>query len=120
LKYTSGLLSRGEVTLAKFAVAKFKIAPSPVNEVREFSWLFSKEIKLRRQAHCVERHFKVAKYLDCPGEINYAIVIPKRSFKDVRRKLLKENVNLKKVSVFNPDSDRFQENGVFISLSFLL
>ncbi|MDR0820065.1 MAG: DUF374 domain-containing protein [Endomicrobium sp.] len=88
--------------LVKLAGAKFKIASSSTNGMREFSWLFSKEIKSRREAHCVERHFEVAKYLDCPSEINYAIVIPERSFKNVREKLLKENVNLKKMIGIHP------------------
>ncbi|GHT09949.1 hypothetical protein AGMMS49532_09050 [Endomicrobiia bacterium] len=75
--------------LVELAGAKFKIASSSINGMKEFSWLFSKEIKSRREVHCVERHFEVAKYLDCHSGINYAIVISERSFKNVRKKLLK-------------------------------
>lgn len=75
--------------LVKLAGAKFKIASSSINGMKEFSWLFSKEIKSRREVHCVECHFEVAKYLDCHSGINYAIVISERSFKNVREKLLK-------------------------------
>ncbi|MDR1940730.1 MAG: DUF374 domain-containing protein [Endomicrobium sp.] len=54
----------------KFANAKYKIASSSTNGMREFSWLFSKEIKTPQAMHCVERHFAVAKYLgaDCKPE----------------------------------------------------
>ncbi|GHT06690.1 hypothetical protein AGMMS5026_05450 [Endomicrobiia bacterium] len=75
--------------LVKLAGAKFKIASSSINGMKEFSWLFSKEIKSRREVHCVERHFEVAKYLDCHSGINYAIVISERSFKNVRKKTVK-------------------------------
>ncbi|MDR3112985.1 MAG: DUF374 domain-containing protein [Endomicrobium sp.] len=47
----------------KFANARYKIASSSTNGMREFSWLFSKEIKTPQTMHCVERHFAVAKYL---------------------------------------------------------
>jgi lipopolysaccharide heptosyltransferase II len=83
--------------LVKLAGAKFKLGSSSTNGMREFSWLFSKEIKSNGNHHCVERHFKVAKYLDCSDEINYPIHIPEESFRSVRNKLLKENVNLEKI-----------------------
>ncbi|MDR2645226.1 MAG: DUF374 domain-containing protein [Endomicrobium sp.] len=83
--------------LVKIAGAKFKLGSSSTNGMREFSWLFSKEIKSKGNRHCVERHFKVAKYLDCSDEINYPIHIPEESFRRVRDKLLKENVNLEKI-----------------------
>jgi lipopolysaccharide heptosyltransferase II len=83
--------------LVKLAGAKFKLGSSSTNGMREFSWLFSKEIKSNGSRHCVERHFKVAKYLDCSDEINYPIHIPEESFRSVRDKLLKENVNLEKI-----------------------
>jgi lipopolysaccharide heptosyltransferase II len=82
--------------LVNLAGAKFKLGSSSTNGMREFSWLFSKEIKSINH-HCVERHFKVAKYLDCSDEINYPIHIPEESFRNVRDKLLKENVNLEKI-----------------------
>jgi lipopolysaccharide heptosyltransferase II len=83
--------------LVKLAGAKFKLGSSSTNGMREFSWLFSKEIKSNDDCHCVERHLKVAKYLDCSDEINYPIYVPEESFKSVRNKLLKENVNLGKI-----------------------
>ncbi|MCA6084687.1 glycosyltransferase family 9 protein [Candidatus Endomicrobiellum agilis] len=88
--------------LVKLAGAKFKIASSSTNGMREFSWLFSKEIKSRQKCHCVERHFEVAKYLDCVDEKSYPIVIPEENFKSVRQKLLKENVNLEKIIGIHP------------------
>jgi hypothetical protein len=57
---------------------------------------------LEGRAYCVERHFEVAKYLDYPGEINYAIVISEKSFKNVKEKLLKENIGLKKIICIHP------------------
>jgi heptosyltransferase-1 len=86
----------------KFAEAKFKIASSSTNGMREFSWLFSKEIKSQEKLHCVQRHFEVAKYLDCSGGVNYPIHIPNENFKTVRDKLLKENVNLEKIVGIHP------------------
>jgi lipopolysaccharide heptosyltransferase II len=55
--------------LVKLAGAKFKLASSSTNGMRELSWLFSKEIKPpKSEIHCVERHFAVASYLDCTEE----------------------------------------------------
>ncbi|MDR2396035.1 MAG: DUF374 domain-containing protein [Endomicrobium sp.] len=87
--------------LVKFAGAKFKIASSSTNGMREFSWLFSKEIKSSSR-HCVGHHFEVAKYLGCPSDINYPIYIPEQSFRIVTDKLLKENVNLEKIVGIHP------------------
>jgi lipopolysaccharide heptosyltransferase II len=87
--------------LVKLASAKFTIASSSTNGMREFSWLFSKEIKSSSR-HCVERHFEVAKYLGCSSDINYPIYIPEESFRIVRDKLLKENVNLEKIVGIHP------------------
>jgi hypothetical protein len=67
--------------------------------MRGFSWQFSKEIKSLWKARCIECHFEIAKYLNCLCEINYAIVISERSFKSVRWKLLKENINLGKIEI---------------------
>ena len=88
--------------LVQLAGARFKLASSSTNGMREFSWLFSKEIKAPQDYHCVERHFEVAKYLGCTDEINYPISIPEECFKSVREKLLKENVNLDKVIGIHP------------------
>jgi heptosyltransferase-1 len=87
--------------LVKLAGAKFKIASSSTNGMREFSWLFSKEIKSSSH-HCVERHFKVAKYLGCCDNINYPIYIPEESFRAAKDKLTKENVNLEKIVGIHP------------------
>ncbi|MCA6071068.1 MAG: lipopolysaccharide heptosyltransferase II [Endomicrobium sp.] len=88
--------------LVQLADARFKLASSSTNGMREFSWLFSKEIKASQERHCVERHFEVAKYLGCTDEVNYSISIPEKCFKSVREKLLKENVNLDKVIGIHP------------------
>jgi lipopolysaccharide heptosyltransferase II len=88
--------------LVNLAAAKFKIASSSSNGMREFSWLFSKEIKSPQKSHCVERHFEVAKYLGCCTDINYPICIPEKSFITVKDKLLKENVNLEKIVGIHP------------------
>jgi lipopolysaccharide heptosyltransferase II len=88
--------------LVKLAGAKFKIASSSTNGMREFSWLFSKEIKSPQKSHCVERHFEVAKYLDCYDDINYPVYIPEESFRAIKDKLFKENVNLEKIVGIHP------------------
>jgi ADP-heptose:LPS heptosyltransferase len=89
--------------LVKLAAAKFKIASSSTNGMREFSWLFSKEIKSSSH-HCVGRHFEVAKYLGCSSDLNYPIDIPEESFRSVKDKLQKENINLEKVVGIHPGS----------------
>lgn len=54
------------------AGAKFKLASSSTNGMRELSGLFSKEIKAPDLgAHCVDRHFAVAQYLGCDGKEKY-------------------------------------------------
>jgi lipopolysaccharide heptosyltransferase II len=88
--------------LVRLAQARFKIASSSTNGMREFSWMFSKEIKSPKAHHCVQRHFEVAKYLGCDCEINYPIVILQENLKSVREKLLKENVNLEKLIGIHP------------------
>ncbi|MDR1523496.1 MAG: DUF374 domain-containing protein [Endomicrobium sp.] len=88
--------------LVKLANAHFKIASSSTNGMREFSWLFSKEVKSLSNEHCVERHLEVAKYLGCKEEIKYPIYIPEESFQSVREKLLKENINLKSIAGIHP------------------
>ncbi|GHT51968.1 hypothetical protein AGMMS49990_07460 [Endomicrobiia bacterium] len=86
----------------RLAGAKFKIASSSTNGMREFSQMFSKEIKSPKTYHCVKRHFEVAKYLGCTYEISYPIAIPEESFKSVREELLKENVNFDKLVGIHP------------------
>jgi lipopolysaccharide heptosyltransferase II len=81
--------------LVWLAAAKFKIASSSTNGMREFSWLISKEIKSPKHYHCVERHFETAKYLGCLEKISYHIEIVQSAFDSVREKLLKENKNIK-------------------------
>jgi ADP-heptose:LPS heptosyltransferase len=55
--------------LVKLAGAKFRLASSSTNGMREFSWLFSQEIKPPKpETHCVDRHFAVASYLGCAEE----------------------------------------------------
>jgi lipopolysaccharide heptosyltransferase II len=88
--------------LVKLANAHFKIASSSTNGMREFSWLFSKEIKSLSNVHCVERHLEVAKYLGCKEEIKYPIYIPEESFQCVKEKLLKENINLENIAGIHP------------------
>ncbi|MDR1418000.1 MAG: DUF374 domain-containing protein [Endomicrobium sp.] len=88
--------------LVKLANAHFKLASSSTNGMREFSWLFSKEIKSSSNKHCVQRHFEVAKYLGCKKEIKYPIYIPKESFESVKEKLLKEHVNLENIVGIHP------------------
>jgi lipopolysaccharide heptosyltransferase II len=88
--------------LVKLAGAKFKIASSSTNNMKEFSWLFSNEIKSPKESHCVERYFEVAKYLNCTYEINYPITILDENFKSVREKLLKESANLDKLIGIHP------------------
>lgn len=88
--------------LVVFANAKFKIASSSTNNMREFSWLFSKEIKSSKNCHCVERHLKVAKYLGCCDEISYPISICEENFKSVTDKLLRENIDFEKIIGIHP------------------
>ncbi|MDR1401098.1 MAG: lipopolysaccharide heptosyltransferase II [Endomicrobium sp.] len=86
-----------------FANAKFKIASSSTNSMREFSWLFSKEIKSPNNYHCIERHLEVAKYLGCCDEvINYPILIRDDDVKSVTDKLLMENINFEKIIGIHP------------------
>ncbi|MDR3256834.1 MAG: lipopolysaccharide heptosyltransferase II [Endomicrobium sp.] len=90
--------------LVKLANARFKIASSSTNGMKEFSWLVSKEIKSPRRYHCVERHFEVAKYLGCNDDINYPIAISEENFKSVQIKLVNENINIKNMIGIHPGS----------------
>jgi lipopolysaccharide heptosyltransferase II len=83
--------------LVIFANAKFKIASSSTNGMRELSWMFSREIKSSDSGqHCVERHLEVAKFLDCTydvGDANYlSVAISKKDFEEVSGKLAKEGI----------------------------
>ncbi|MFA7074246.1 MAG: lipopolysaccharide heptosyltransferase II [Endomicrobiaceae bacterium] len=91
--------------IVKLAGAKFKLASSSTNGMREFSWMFSKEIKPEKQdTHCIERHLAVAKYLGCPGdELNYGITVKDEEIEKVKDILQKENIDLsKKIIAVHP------------------
>ncbi|MCL2335460.1 MAG: DUF374 domain-containing protein [Endomicrobia bacterium] len=89
--------------LVRLAKAKYKIASSSTNGMREFSWLFSKEIKNTAEAaHCVDRHMSAAKYLGCDETIEYPIYIPDSAFESVKEKLLSEGVDLSKLMGIHP------------------
>lgn len=84
--------------LVKFANAKYKIASSSTNGMREFSWLFSKEIKSEnKDDHCIERHMQIAKHLKCDSDIEYPINISDDAFESVKKKLADLDVSLDKV-----------------------
>ena len=84
--------------LVKLAGAKFKIASSSTNGMREFSWLFSKEIKnTDPDAHCIDRHLETAKYLNCGPEIEYPIYIPPEAFESVKGKLKSKGLSAEKI-----------------------
>lgn len=70
--------------MVMLAGAHFKLASSSTNGMREFSWLFSKEIPPSSpETHCVERHRTVARYLGAAaGEPEYHVGI---SDADARR-----------------------------------
>ncbi|MCL2484943.1 MAG: lipopolysaccharide heptosyltransferase II [Endomicrobia bacterium] len=89
--------------LVRLAGAKYKIASSSTNGMREFSWLFSKQIKnIEPEAHCVERHMSTAQYLNCDNEIEYQIAISQKDIDSVKEKLKAENVNLDKIIGIHP------------------
>ncbi|MDR3112510.1 MAG: DUF374 domain-containing protein [Elusimicrobiota bacterium] len=88
--------------LVLLANAKFKIASSSTNGMKELSWIFSKEIKSPQNYHCVKRHLEVAKYLSCSDEINYPIAISDDNFKMLKEKLIKEKVNLENFVGIHP------------------
>ncbi|MCX5782177.1 MAG: lipopolysaccharide heptosyltransferase II [Elusimicrobia bacterium] len=70
-------LSRSAI-MVLFAGAKFRIASSSTNGMRELSWFFSKEIKsTNNDAHSIERNLEVAKYLKCKSKgLEFSIFIP--------------------------------------------
>lgn len=65
--------------------ARFKIGSSSTNGMREFSWLFSKEIKPdKEQSHCVERHLAAAKYLGAENPaVEYTMTADEDAAKNV-------------------------------------
>lgn len=81
--------------------ARFRIASSSTNGMRELSWLFSKEIKpVAEDSHCVERHLAVAKYLGCDtANSEFNISIPAAADKRVSELLSKGGVEAGKVLV---------------------
>jgi lipopolysaccharide heptosyltransferase II len=89
--------------LVKLAKAKFKIASSSTNGMRELSWLISKQIKNpNAQAHCVERHLSAVKYLDCDEIYEYPISISDKDLNSVKEKLLNEGANLNNIIAIHP------------------
>lgn len=89
--------------LVKLAKAKFKIASSSTNGMRELSWLFSKQIKNPNpDAHCIERHLSVAKYLNCPEVLEYPIYISDKDIESVKEKLTAKGINLDKMIGIHP------------------
>lgn len=89
--------------LVRLAKARFKLASSSTNGMRELSWIFSKEIKTNDpNAHCIERHMEVAKFLDCDGKIEYPIMVPDSDYESVRKKLEEEKVDVSKMIGIHP------------------
>ncbi|MDR2426311.1 MAG: DUF374 domain-containing protein [Endomicrobium sp.] len=84
--------------LVHLAKARFKLASSSTNGMRELSWLFSREIKSNDpNAHCIERHMEVSKYLRCDEKIEYPISIAQSDFENVKKKLAAEKVDVSKM-----------------------
>jgi len=80
------------------AGARFRLASSSTNGMREFSWLFSEEIKpsspaggpAKAAVHCVDRHFAVAERLGCsPEDKVFNVVVGARDSAAVESKLLR-------------------------------
>lgn len=89
--------------LVRLAKARFKLASSSTNGMRELSWIFSKEIKINDpHAHCIQRHMEVAKFLKCDEEIEYPISIPESAFDSVKKKLAEEKVDISKIIGIHP------------------
>jgi lipopolysaccharide heptosyltransferase II len=64
--------------------ARYRIASSSTNGMRELSWLFSKEIAADKEDHCVERHLAVARYLNAPvGMVEYHVAIHESANKKI-------------------------------------
>lgn len=91
--------------IVKLAGAKFKLASSSTNGMRELSWLFSKEIKPKSEdTHCIERHLAVSQYLGCDtSEQEYGIDVPQSDIEALKKLLEKEKVDLsKKIVAVHP------------------
>ncbi|MCL1972798.1 MAG: DUF374 domain-containing protein [Endomicrobia bacterium] len=89
--------------LVRLAKARFKLASSSTNGMRELSWIFSKEIESRDpNAHCIERHMEVPKFLKCDEKIEYPISISEADFASVRKKLAEEKVDISKMIGIHP------------------
>lgn len=89
--------------LVRLANAKYKIASSSTNGMKELSWLISKEIPNRAyDAHCIERHMATAKYLNCDDKIEYPIEIKESHFESVKEKLSQENISFDKIIGIHP------------------
>jgi heptosyltransferase I len=93
--------------IVKLAGAKFRLASSSTNGMREFSWLFSKEIKpASADTHCVERHLAVARYLGCDvsrERLRYPFTVTEEEKKSAAEKLLAKGVNLSKpIALMHP------------------
>ena len=91
--------------IVKLAGAKFKLASSSTNGMRELSWMFSKEIKPETvETHCIERHLAVAKYLGCQTDkLDYNITVKDDEIENIKSILQKENIDLsKKIIAVHP------------------
>ena len=89
--------------LVNLAEAKYKIASSSTNGMKELSWMVSKEIKCTDpNSHCIERHMLTAKYLGTADEIEYPIAISEDNFNSVKSKLKNEGVDLNKIIGMHP------------------
>jgi lipopolysaccharide heptosyltransferase II len=83
----------------RFAGAKYKIASSSTNGMREFSQLFSKEIKTPQAMHCVERHFAVAKYLGADSLPEAKISVSMEDKLSLDKILAQEDINRSKLFI---------------------
>ncbi|MDD5020652.1 MAG: lipopolysaccharide heptosyltransferase II [Endomicrobiaceae bacterium] len=91
--------------IVKLAGARFKLASSSTNGMRELSWLFSKEIKPKSvDSHCIERHLAVAKYLGCPTEnFEYGLNVAQEEIETLKKRLEQEKIDLnKKIVAIHP------------------
>jgi lipopolysaccharide heptosyltransferase II len=80
--------------LVRLAGAKFRLASSSTNGMRELSYLTSKEIKpTDENAHCIDRHMAVASYLGCDKIYSFPIKIKVSDFESVKQKLKGININ---------------------------
>jgi len=87
--------------IVMLAGAKFKLASSSTNGMRELSWIFSKEIKPDNfDSHCVQRHLAVAKYLGCNiDDIEYNISPSQQQKENFKNFLSGNNIDVSKKTV---------------------